>query len=741
MEYDVIVTLNGTILDVNLNITLESSDKVYYYLYLCGENKEIVGRSKWRNDSAYSFDLSELGGGILYVKAFLLHDDVKFAKESEEIEYISLEDTKRFNEFCMIKEGYEELANIDPYYLYQMNGPHSAFCLLDGEFVDEKIGLFCDKYDFDSVAFKEKSILIKRKDINFNQSEILFSGIGRIGENLIVGNRVSDEAKRISDNQLGTFTYCKKVNAGLEIGTDYFGIGKIYYYHDENCFACGNSYHMLLLLLKGIGKKMEINEEVVNALLCKMNQPFAQRFCRECEVAGIFILPVGKKILVGQRIEFIDASITQTFHLDRNITNDEYLELLKKGKEEILANTKAALTSDQYDEILLELTGGLDSRVSYSAVTNFDVRKKLFVSTIKDQKNNSNQMDIEVATKINSVYHFPWDNRSKTIKINDSDYMQNKFDSCILLGGYYSPLEYFLSNYNVLIESVEGQERTLCLNSFYGEICCRPYFTRNLLIKFEDVEEYDLEHLLQILVNRKDVLSLKTYAALKQVMKRELQQLPGKSYVEKYEAEYLFYRNSFHCFFCGILGNCDTWSVLQSKNLYALCRKMYDKKKDIKMELDIITELNPILGCIPYEAEGDNLSKQKLSQELHYSDERFRNASLKLENTMDEWEEAYREMQERTVYIAEPDQDLQELNEKYEEWEKGWEKRFETLLHAIIQYDNGIFRNQFGIDVFVCFCLERNKTDLFYKTLYNKLLSIFLQLRIIDDDYNQLFVP
>lgn len=62
MEYDVIVTLNGTILDVNLNITLESSDKVYYYLYLCGENKEIVGRSKWRNDSAYSFDLSELGG-------------------------------------------------------------------------------------------------------------------------------------------------------------------------------------------------------------------------------------------------------------------------------------------------------------------------------------------------------------------------------------------------------------------------------------------------------------------------------------------------------------------------------------------------------------------------------------------------------------------------------------------------------------------------------------------------------
>lgn len=744
MEYDIIITLNETSLDVDLSIALVEDDKVYYYL--CTNDKETISKSGWRNESNYSFDLSGLGGGILHVKAFVLHAGIKYVKESDGIDYISLEDTRRFNEFCERKESYEEFLNIDPFHLYHMKQPYSNFCLLDGEIINDKISAFCDKYDFDSIVCNEKiskrSILIKEKNIDFDKEEILFSGIGRIGENLIVGNQAAnvDEAKRMPDDQLGTFTYVQKSNGSLEVGTDYFGIGKIYYFHDENCFACGNNYHMLLILLKCIGKRLKINQEVVNAFLCKMNQPFAQRFCRECEVAGILILPVGKKILIDQEIEFVDTPITQMFDVDRNITNDEYLEFLEKGKEEILANTKAVLMSDNYNEILLELTGGLDSRVSYSAVTNFNIKdKKIFISTVKNSKDDSNQMDMEIAPKINSVYHFPWDNRSRVIKVNDNDYMQNEINSCFLLGGYYLPLEYFFSNHNVLLETLENEEKTICLSGAYGEICCRPYFSRNALNRFEDIEKYNLEQLLQILVNRKDILSMKTYTALMQVMKKELQQLPGMSYIEKYETQYLFYRNSFHFTTAGLLENRDTWSVLQSKNLYCLCRKLFDKKKDIKIQLDIITELNPILGCIPYEAEKDNLSKRQFLQELHYSDERFRNVSLELESKMDEWEEACQQMQEKTVYTVNANHDIQELREKYEKWSQNWERRFEILLHGLMQYHNGIFKRQFGIDVFICFCLKKNKTEQFYKMLYNKLLSLFLQLRIIDDDYNQLF--
>ena len=60
---------------------------------------------------------------------------------------------------------------------------------------------------------------------------------------------------------------------------------------------------------------------------------------------------------------------------------------------------------------------------------------------------------------------------------------------------------------------------------------------------------------------------------------------------------------------------------------------------------------------------------------------------------------------------------------------------FELLLHGLMQYENGLFRKQFGIDVF---CLK-DRTELFYKMLYNKLLSLHLQLRIIDDEYNMIF--
>lgn len=52
-----------------------------------------------------------------------------------------------------------------------------------------------------------------------------------------------------------------------------------------------------------------------------------------------------------------------------------------------------------------------------------------------------------------------------------------------------------------------------------------------------------------------------------------------------------------------------------------------------------------------------------------------------------------------------------------------------------MQYENGLFREQFGINVF---CLK-DKSELFCKMLYNKLLSLHLQLRIINDEYNELF--
>ena len=145
------------------------------------------------------------------------------------------------------------------------------------------------------------------------------------------------------------------------------------------------------------------------------------------------------------------------------------------------------------------------------------------------------------------------------------------------------------------------------------------------------------------------------------------------------------------------------------------------------------------MGCIPYADEKDNLSKKQLLNELYYSDERFRNAVLDVRNeeAMAEWEKAYMQMQESMEGFMKDTANLTEggANWKEEKQDKSDNKMFELLLHGLMQYENGLFRKQFGIDVF---CLK-DRTELFYKMLYNKLLSLHLQLRIINDEYNELF--
>ncbi|MCI9371792.1 MAG: hypothetical protein HFI52_00120 [Lachnospiraceae bacterium] len=734
MDYNICIEPQEKKIGVNLEISSEADDKFYYYL--CTNGGDTVLRSGWINENRYSFEMEKIETGSFYVKAFVMRDGQKYVQKSSGFDFISPKDVKAFHKFCEQKKSYKDF-NTEPYYLYHLRPPYSNFCLIHGDFQEEKAVGFGTEYGFDTILVSRESehkiALIKEKTIDFRTDGVIFSGIGKVKEKLIIGNsNISDSraSKDLSD-EIGSFTYCIENNGGIAVGTDYFGIGKIYYHQDENSFVCANSYHTLLLLLKKLGKNLQVNEEVANALLCKMNQPFSQRFCRECEVKGIYILPVGKKIEIGPKVEFTDTSIVQIWNMDREITEEEYIELLKAGKEEILENTRAALSCEYYDRILLELTGGLDSRITYAAASNLDTKgKNLYVIT---SKGANNQIDVEVAAQVNSVYRLPWEDKPQIFEKYDSEELQREVGSHFLLGGYYAPLKYNA------YEKSEKDENIISLNSFFGEICCRPYFSRNALIKYADIEKYDIDRAMEVIVNQKNILSMKSYRTLVECMKKELENLPGESYIEKYESQYLFYRNSFHYFITRQYINRGTWSVLQSKNLYRLCRKMYYRKKDIKVQLDIINEMNPILGCIPYADEKDNLSKKQLLNELYYSDERFRNAVLDVRNeeAMAEWEKAYMQMQESMEGFMKDTANLTEggANWKEEKQDKSDNKMFELLLHGLMQYENGLFRKQFGIDVF---CLK-DRTELFYKMLYNKLLSLHLQLRIINDEYNELF--
>ena len=740
MDYNILIELKGNIVTVDLNISLEENKKVYYYL--CSGNGETIAKSGWRDSSYYSFELLETGN--YYIKSFILYEDKKYVKKSRNFDYITREDQEKFQNFCLVDKSYSKLNEMNPWHFYHVKFPYRDFCFAKGFDNINEISKFCKDYDFETVKCfentqKEDGLLIKDKEVEFKQKGVLFSGIGRIGKQLYEGNigENVDLDNNPLENSLGTFTFFRTCNGKVELGTDYFGLGKLYYYKRGKQFVCANNYHMLVILLHYLDEKLEINYDVINALLCKMNQPFSQRFTRECEISNIYLLPVGKKIVIREDVLFDDTEIQDAFQIDRTFTQQEYVELLESGREEILDNTNAALSYDNYDEFVVELTGGLDSRIVYGALTNFDLtNKQVYINTIKGK---DNEADIEIATQINNIYNFPWDNRHNIVRKKSYKSVQNDINSHFILGGYFFPLDYYPSSYNIMLENLENEKKVLNFHGFFGEICCRPYFTREMLKKYEGIETFDIEEFMPVCINRKDILSEKSYSLLCSVMKEELEKIPGKSFVERYEMYYLFYRNRFHCSKVREYEISSSWGVLQSKNLFKLCRKIYYDKKDIKVQLDVINQINPLLGCVPYEAEKDNLAKQKLKEELYYSDRIYQNANLSFKSNREKWECACCELEDKIEYIIDENLDFHTIEEENEIWKQQWKERMELLLHGLMRYRNGIFKEQFGLDVYLQFCLRKNKTDLYYKILYNKLLTIYLQLRMIDDEYDELF--
>jgi len=739
-DFEVLVNIQENIVDASIDAAREDGDRVYYYLYLF--NGEVVQKSGWKKEFSYSFVLPQTDR--YFIKAYVERNGGKVVKKSNYFDYISMADREEFENFCNQEMSYGDVRGINPWHLYHRHHPYNDFCFIDGRVQENRMDELCNEFDFAmercSLGKERSGLLIKERRLNFRQDEICFSGIGKITERLIVGNaNISEDIKEQELSEgLGVFTYCQKKKLGIEIGTDYFGVGKIYYFQDEKNFVCGNNYHMLLIILRYLDKKLSIHEEMVNAMLCKMNQPFQQRFSRECEVKGVYILPVGKKIIFDDKTVIEDTEISKAFELPKEIPEEEYVSVLKAGVQEILDNAEVALNSKQYDRYMVELTGGLDSRIVYSALTNLRTAdKEIWVNTIKGEENSK---DLDIATKVNSVYKFPWYSCKKTIIRRVYRELQNDIYSHFLLGGYYFPLERLPANYDIVSDNVEGEENVLSLNGFFGEICCRPYFTRSLLNKYSDIEKYNIEQIVPLIVNQKDILSMRTHNALCDVIKRELTLLPGRSSVEKYETHYLFYRNSFHISKVREYENRGAWGILQSKKLYQLCRKMYYQKKDIKVQLDVINMLNPILGGIPYEAEADNLAKDNLKKELYHSDEKYRNILLNLESNLTAYEEAFKEKENGKSYTSGNDLTLEENDKENKEWIENWKQRFEQILHMLMRYNNGLFKEQYGIDVFVSFLIKKDKTEAYYKILYNKLVALYLQLRVIDDEYNEFFL-
>lgn len=703
-------------------------DEYCYYLYNIAN--VVVEKSRWVKKTSYVFHVEK--EDIYYVKIFTKSRGKKESICTEYVDYYSQQTRSEFEKFCNEKREYSFINGLNPQYFYKMRYPYKDFAVI----IDEPE--ICESF-LDEYIFTKKNIVIgkhfvqllcEKNKYDLLYSKLLFSGIAKSKKEFIFGDNDIEFSTKISDNNIGNFTYAKVEGRKIQISNDYFGTGKIYYFIDDNKYIFTNNYHLLLLLIKQLDIPVELNYSLILALLCKSGQAFQQSISREREIRNAFMLPIDKRIEINERgVWFKRKPIASVLNIRRKRSIKSLNRLIVKGKKEILDNTEMILLDKRYNKILVDLTGGLDSRLVYGSVGHFKeylnkivIQLYSFDPDICERIYENDSSDVATAIKLNKcLYDYKYNNVATDYLGMDLDIAENRMMSLGVMSGYFYPYS------TVQMAVVEkDMEPTIELNGFYGEICCRPYYIRRLLEQKEKYESMDT--LLSAIANRKGVLSGSTYNALKDKLKKEIQMLPGQSLLEKWENHYLFYRNGLHC---NTIWECDKkrpqWGPLQSKALFKYKHLTLGNKAGIEEQLGVLWEMDRRLNLIPYADTNDEqeridfLKSYENSNSIEISAEKFAKAKS-------EWVICRKEMSSTEVQC---NTDMKSVwSENLKRYDETFERRMKELLHKLMNYNKGEFKDVFGIAVFSSLKQKRLSNEEM-RTLYQKLVAVYVHVQLL----------
>ncbi|MGE8463282.1 MAG: hypothetical protein ACN6P0_19680 [Pseudomonas capeferrum] len=700
-----------------------AGDQFYYYLMKDGA---IIDRSEWTPETEYSKTLVEPGS--YHIQAHLKREGTNTLKRSGSLFFKT--------ESCLdeLKRLWDSgtLPDIEPPNLYTLKEPFSSFLVHHSITKHETSAILATEVDpnlrkTQNIEFANGSL----KLYQFSESHlpcksiILFSGTAICKSQFIFGDRdlTADMAAEDLGAAIGNFVSVTRRSDRVTVQTDYFGFGKIFYYKDNNNTFLSNSYHLLLKALKAAGFELKIDYDIA---LSKINfvglQPFYQNFSRRMDVAGVICLPVDKLIYFdngGMHIN--DKPISSALQDGRKVSDDEYNKLLESARQEIISNLNIVAKHEKFERIIVDVSGGMDSRLVFSAVTNLPEHRKKIVINSQDTRGAPDELNVALA--INSKYGYPYDATAETIVMPQPKELYDNISS-YYMGSYYS------FNYSNLKTQRPG---TIRITGFGGEIVARPYFAR--LHLNGELDTFEVSDFADRYFDKFGYLSVfgtnsKFHTSAKTIFSEELNLLPGTGALEKFDIHYLYYRNGLHCSESLRTDNSGPeFAILQSKSAFALKKRCFTEHKSVKLQLDLMNALNPFLAQYPYESDMDNEAKATLSSSLASIPACWRNLKLEIDGDRHDWEATQQKKRKlRTVEC-----------ENYDLYKKQFtamlDSRLDNILSAlkIICDKNEHLIDSFAVPVYYFaknnFKGQASGTQ--FQNLYTKLISTANQIRLI----------
>lgn len=594
------------------------SEDLQYMFSLC-KDRVLYERCPWLDTKSKTFQLTE--NGIYFVQVSVKNKSGISTKNSITFEYFNEDFQKEYQSFLNKEITPTQMDR--PLKYFKGESPYNDFGLITikeddlGDKVESlqsfaKDTLAQEVYVVPSIGEYRNYLVSDIKPESYNEKQVILSGHCVDGESFIIG---TEEVKNIVDiDQLsemtGQFSAIVIDNEKITVTTDFFNASRLYYYQDSKYFIIANRYHLLILLCKQMKIDLALNNKQVSASLSSSDIGYErQNILCDMNISGLKEVRTGFYWQLNQQGWQQQQNELYTICNTKEIYHQaKYKEWLVKAKEEIVHNLETIFSHPRNEKIIVDLSGGLDTRTVYSAVTNITKNKeKIYVHAGSSPTNR----DIEVASAINAIYDFKYDNTPKNISYDTMENTVNKVRSTDL--GIY---------YNRPIQQRVERPKSIKLIGSCGESILRPYWIRNMYntqLEYEYTIDGFMEMLESTIIPKVNTDYEQAFGEWQNLYKKELVAFPYEEVTEKFNYYSLAFGEIYHghTILRNYLGY-NSYMVLLAKELLRISSITHPVFKSYKLHMDFIAECNPVLGVINYESKYYNEIKGNI-KDLYYS--------------------------------------------------------------------------------------------------------------------------
>lgn len=443
-------------------------------------------------------------------------------------------------------------------------------------------------------------------------NQFVFSGVTRSPSRLLFGsaevaNNVEDV--RTLNDEIGEFHLLTWDDKSVKFGHDYIGQGHIFYYVSDEVFAAANGLHLLALILQSVGVGVSIDIDNAKAKFFSTSYPFETESGLRTDFEGIRRLSVYERIVVTQHGVHLEKTQLWADEKDGEFSAELYEDLLHEAARDIIDNVEIALAHPRFENVVVELSAGLDSRIIFSALTNLPPSEKVRVYTRRGAEEKT-------ASAINSLYRYAWDDLARIRSFDgcDDDIELPRTSHSVFMDGYYIESMFKVrDNYATptLVLTGHGGEafsRVMSIEGFFARD-----FAGELPARVESTD-YAYANVVRYIGNHQVWLEAgKRYFGA--TLAEALEQSPSAHFPKRFAGFYVSERNPFvgGSVFRGAMSG-PQWRPLQSKALYRLKARWFQHEQDYRLQFDLIRTLNPLISEVPYHKPVVEARKQEFGQ-------------------------------------------------------------------------------------------------------------------------------